>query len=406
MDDNETILRRLHAQANVGHILGAVAGSGLTAKLAVLGGADILLALSAGRYRIMGRSSLNAFLCYDNSNKIVMEMGCREILPVVHTVPLLFGFLAGDPSIQLYDYLNSIRKNGFAGIVNSPTVALIDGKFRQGLEREGTSYDREVAAIRMASHMGMLTMAFVTNRHEAKQMIEAGADMLCLHLGLTRGGLLGAKRFLSIGEARDRTEDVFAFCKEHAPEVLRLIYAGPANTLMDMQYLYNKTSCQGYIGGSTFDRIPMEKQILATVQSFKHQGAGDAENPISRILDRTRGEVNLIDSIRRYIDEHYMEEIQLSDIALVAHISASYLGARFKKEMGRSFTDYLLHFRLDKAMASMCAGATCKEAAQKAGYSDYSQFSKMFRKHIGEPPKEWRKRQLTKTLKDNTINKQ
>lgn len=392
--EKEIILRRLHAQANIGHILGAVAGSGLTAKLAVLGGVDILLALSAGRYRIMGRSSLNSFLCYGNSNKIVMEMGCREILPVIHTVPLLFGFLAGDPSMQLYDYLDSIRRSGFTGIVNSPTVALIDGNFRQGLEQEGTSYDREVAAIRMASHMGMLTMAFVTNRHEAEKMIDAGADMLCLHLGLTRGGLLGAKRFLSIGEARDRTEAVFSFCKDRAPNVLRLIYAGPANTLMDMQYLYNKTSCQGYIGGSTFDRIPMEKQILATVQSFKHQGASNEENPISRILDRTRGEVSLIDSIRRYIDEHYMEEIQLGDIALAAHISASYLGARFKREMGKSFTDYLLHFRLDKSMALMRTGATCKEAAQKAGYPDYSQFSKMFRKHIGEPPKEWRRRHL------------
>ena len=83
----EDILKQIHAQINVnGHIIGASVGSGMTAKYVCEGGADILLALSAGKYRIMGRSSHACYLCYGNNNDQVMEMGQREILPVKECV--------------------------------------------------------------------------------------------------------------------------------------------------------------------------------------------------------------------------------------------------------------------------------------------------------------------------------
>lgn len=126
----EDILKQIHAQINVnGHIIGASVGSGMTAKYVCEGGADILLALSAGKYRIMGRSSHACYLCYGNNNNQVMEMGQREILPVIHDVPLLFGLFANDPEIHLYDYLKEIRNRGFSGIVNYPTMGMIDGFF-------------------------------------------------------------------------------------------------------------------------------------------------------------------------------------------------------------------------------------------------------------------------------------
>ncbi len=251
--DKEQILRLLRAQVNVGgHIIGASVGSGITAKLAAMGGADLLLALAAGRYRIMGRSSFSSFFCYGNNNRLVMELGTREIFPIVRDVPLLFGLMASDPTIHLYDYLNVIKDSGFSGIVNSPTLSLIDGRFRLALEEEGTSYDREIAAIRMASHLGLVTMAFVTNEEETRKMIDAGADMICAHLGLTRGGILGAKHYLSLGDARKTVKKIYSICKERNPEILRMVYAGPANTLKDMRYLLQNTDCHGYIGGSTF----------------------------------------------------------------------------------------------------------------------------------------------------------
>ncbi|MBQ7496542.1 MAG: phosphoenolpyruvate hydrolase family protein [Selenomonas sp.] len=392
--EREQVLRLLRAQLHVsGHIIGAAVGSGMTAKLAAMGGADILLALSAGKYRIMGRSSFSSYFCYGNNNEQVMELGKREIFPIIRNVPLLFGLMATDPTVHMYDYMNEIKASGFSGVVNFPTVALIDGKFREALEEEGTTYHREIAAIRLASHLGLFAMAFVTSKEETEKMLAAGADVICVHLGLTRGGFLGAKRHLSLGEAHNMTKEIFGVCKEKNPGALRMIYAGPANTLTDMQYLYKNTECQGYIGGSTFDRIPMEAGIFETVKAFKQYKETEADSPFSQLMNRKHGEGSVVDTIRQYIEEHYMDEVQLGDIALVAHMSPTYLSARFKREMGTSFTEYLLQYRIGKAKELLQQGGLpCKEVAQSVGYADYIQFSKMFKKYVGVSPKEYQRR--------------
>ena len=191
------ILKRLRAQINVnGHIIGTVAGSGMTARYSAMGGADLLLALSAGKFRIMGRSSFSSYLCYGDSNTIVMDMGCNELLPIIKDTPVLFGLFASDPMINLYDYLQKIRENGFSGVVNYPTLSLIDGKFGEALSEEGNTYEKEVEAIKLAHFLDLFTIAFVVDAEQARKMTLAGADVICAHLGLTKGGFLGAKKYL------------------------------------------------------------------------------------------------------------------------------------------------------------------------------------------------------------------
>ena len=395
--EKEQVIRQLKAQLHVnGHIIGASVGSGMTARLAALGGADFLLALSAGKYRIMGRSSFASYFCYGNNNEQVMEMGTREIFPIIRdSIPLLFGIMATDPTIQMYDYLNTIKSSGFSGVVNFPTVSLIDGNFRCALEQEGNTYNREIATIRLANHLGLFTMAFVTNKEEAEKMINAGADVICIHFGLTKGGILGAKKYISLGEARKLMNDIFSVCKSKNPEALRMIYAGPANSLSDMHYLFKNTDCQGYIGGSTFDRIPIEGAVLETVRAFKHRDGYNNKAAVHQLIEHNWVQGNVVNSIRQYIEEHYMEPIQLGDIALIAHMSPNYLSSRFKKEVGSSFTEYLLDYRMGKARELLKEGAiSCKEVAFKVGYGDYIQFTKMFKKHVGLSPKEYQVKYL------------
>ncbi len=382
------VTKILREEINSGkHIIGAVVGSGITARLAAAGGADILLVLSAGKYRIMGRSSFSSYFCFDNNNAQVMDFGKREIFPVVRNVPLLFGLMATDPTIHLYDFLKEIKAAGFAGIVNFPTVALIDGKFREALEEEGTTYDREIAAIKLANHLNLFTMAFVTNEEETRQMLRAGANVICVHLGLTRGGFLGAKKYISIDDAKNSAKKIFDVCKNLKPEVLRMIYAGPANTLADMKYLFFNTDCQGYIGGSTFDRIPIERAVFDTVKTFK-RGSEHPEE-ISRQSEKISTEF-----VRRYIAEHFLEKISFAELAAAANISRSYLSKRFKEEVGISFSEYLLSFRLNEAKKILETekNISCKEAALRAGYTDYVQFTKMFKKFVGESPSNYQKK--------------
>lgn len=386
--DRKELIRYLQAQIHVnGHIIGAAVGSGMTAKYVSMGGADLLLALSAGKYRLMGRSSYGSYLCYGNNNEQVMEMGKRELFPILKDKPVLFGLFASDPSLSLYDYLKEIREAGFSGIVNYPTVSLIDGKFREAIEEEGCSFAAEVEAVSVARMLDLFTIGFVRTAEEAKQMAEAGADVVCLHLGLTKGGFLGAKRQVSIDEARRLAQQVFLACRAVDENILRMIYAGPANTPVDMLYLYQNTDCQGYIGGSTFDRIPIERALLNTTRAFKSYGSFEPNDPLTRLINGEWDMHNAVHFVQQYIDKHYMEEIHLGDLALVAHLSPSYLSAKFKKETGTSFTQYLVRYRMNKAKDLLQSGdLLCREAAQSVGYTDYTQFSKMFKKYIGTSP--------------------
>jgi len=391
--NRQKLIDTLHAQIDVnGHILGAAVGSGITAKYAEQGGADLLLALSAGKFRIMGRSSYASYFCYGSSNDIVMDMGIHELLPVVKETPVLFGLFASDPSISLYEYLKKIKNNGFAGIVNYPTLSLIDGNFRTALEEDGNSYLQEVESIRLAHYLDLFTLAFVTNESEAEQMLEAGADVICVHLGLTRGGRLGAKEYITIEEARRRASRIFSVCQMKKPEVIRMIYAGVASTPEDMLYLYKSTPCQGYIGGSTFDRIPIENGVYESVRTFKNSGVKEIDDLMEKAV---RGGWNPRDYtafVRQFIAEHYMDEIRLESLALVMHLSPSYLSTRFKKDTGQSFTDYLVAYRIEKAREMLRTGSeNCRIVSEKAGYTDYVQFSKMFRKYTGMTPTQYRK---------------
>ncbi|WP_432748510.1 phosphoenolpyruvate hydrolase family protein [Pectinatus frisingensis] len=398
MFTRKNILTALNKQKNNHHhIIGAVVGTGITAKYAAMGGADLLLALSAGKYRSMGQGSYASYYCYGNSNDLIMEIGSREILPMLKTVPVLFGLFASDPFINLTEYIKKIKRAGFSGIVNYPTLSLIDGKFREALEEDGNTFEQEIEAISLAHKMDMFTLAFVINTHQAQQMLLAGADIICLHLGLTKGGFLGAKKYISIDEARKISGTIFKVCTALNPDVIKMIYAGPANTPLDMEYIYQSTECQGYIGGSTFDRIPTEKAILKTIQSFKYYNDFEKKKPAAKIHNNWNNK-DYADFIKYYIKEHYTEEIHLSSLASAIHVSKNYLSIRFKKEVGCSFSEYLVRFRVNKAKDLLRHGCvSCKEAAVNVGYTDYVQFSKMFKKYTRFTPSAF--------AKDTAINK-
>src|SRR4051794_632221 len=74
-------------------IIGAGAGTGLSAKAAVLGGADLILVYNSGRFRMAGIGSNAGTLPLGDANAIMMEMGQREILPAV---PDTAGIAGGD----------------------------------------------------------------------------------------------------------------------------------------------------------------------------------------------------------------------------------------------------------------------------------------------------------------------
>src|SRR5215468_6814363 len=111
-------------------IVGGGAGTGLSAKCEEAGGIDLIVIYNSGRYRMAGRGSTAGLLAYGNANEIVVDMA-REVLPVVQHTPVLAGVNGTDPFCLFDPFLDDLKRLGFSGIQNFPTVGLIDGKFRQ-----------------------------------------------------------------------------------------------------------------------------------------------------------------------------------------------------------------------------------------------------------------------------------
>ena len=142
--EKSEILRRLRAKIdNKQIIIGGGAGTGLSAKCEEQGGADLMVIYNSGRYRMAGRGSLSGYMSYGNANDIVCEMA-KEVLPVVKNTPVLAGVNGTDPFMIVDKFLDDLTALGFSGIQNFPTVGIIDGKFRQGLEDTGMGYELEV----------------------------------------------------------------------------------------------------------------------------------------------------------------------------------------------------------------------------------------------------------------------
>src|SRR5882757_9921001 len=141
-------LSRLRSQVAAGRpIIGGGAGTGLSAKCAEAGGIDLIIIYNSGRFRMAGRGSLSGMMPYGDANQIVVEMA-REVLPVVKNTPVLAGVCGTDPFRIMKLFLREIQSLGFSGVQNFPTVGLIDGSYRQGLEETDMGYGLEVDMIR------------------------------------------------------------------------------------------------------------------------------------------------------------------------------------------------------------------------------------------------------------------
>src|SRR3990172_5443145 len=106
-------------------IIGAGAGTGISAKCAEAGGADLIIIYNSGRYRMAGRGSMAGLLPYGDANAIVVEMA-REALPIARNTPVLAGVCGTDPFRLMDIFLRELQAMGFSGAQNFPTVGLMD----------------------------------------------------------------------------------------------------------------------------------------------------------------------------------------------------------------------------------------------------------------------------------------
>ncbi len=270
MTDRSTCLKRWRASYAAGvPILGAGAGTGISAKCAETGGADLIIIYNSGRYRMAGRGSLAGLMPYGDANAIVMEMA-REVLPIVRKTPVLAGVCGTDPFRVMDRFLRDLKQLGFSGVQNFPTVGLIDGQFRESLEETGMGYDLEVEMIARGHELDLLTCPYVFNQDEAKAMARAGADLLIAHMGLTTKGSIGARTAITLDESVTRIQAIQEAAVSARPDILVLCHGGPIAEPEDVQYVLSRThGVCGFFGASSIERLPTERAITEQVMSFK-----------------------------------------------------------------------------------------------------------------------------------------
>ena len=268
----QEILKRLGERIEAGSaILVSGAGTGLTAKFAEEGGADLIVVYNSGRFRMAGHASAAGLLAYGDANQIVKEMGAREILPVVEYTPVIAGVNGTDPMRQMEVLLCELVELGYSGVINFPTVGVIDGRFRMRLEHTNLGYDREIALIRQAHAMDIFTCAYVFNPEEAYQMAAAGADVIVAHLETTVGGSTGVAPDMvaSLAEAPLLVQAIGESARAANPESLLFCHGGPIATPEDARYVIERTASVGFVGASSIERLPIEQAIVNTVKQFK-----------------------------------------------------------------------------------------------------------------------------------------
>ncbi|MEV7972908.1 phosphoenolpyruvate hydrolase family protein [Cellulomonas sp. NPDC089187] len=274
--DRTRALERLRSTVAAGRpIIGGGAGTGISAKSAEAGGIDLLIIYNSGRYRMAGRGSLAGLLAYGDANAIVMEMA-DEVLPVVKDTPVLAGVNGTDPFRVMGRFLDDVKRAGFTGVQNFPTVGLIDGVFRQNLEETGMGFDLEVEMIAAAHERDLLTSPYVFDVEQAVAMAEAGADVLVPHMGLTTKGSIGASTALTLDECVDRIQQMRDAAVKVNPDILVLCHGGPIAEPTDAQYVLARTTgVVGFFGASSIERLPTEVAIRQQTEAFKAVTFGD-----------------------------------------------------------------------------------------------------------------------------------
>jgi predicted TIM-barrel enzyme len=266
----DEIIKRLKSQVEAGKpVIGCGAGTGISAKFAEAGGANIIIIYNSGRYRMAGRGSLAGLLPYGDANGVVVEMAA-EVLPVVKDTPVLAGVCGTDPFRLMPVFLNQIKEMGFSGVQNFPTVGLFDGHFRENIEATGMGYDKEVEMIAIAHEMDMFTSPYVFTVDETKAMVKAGADLIVCHVGLTTAGTIGAKFAFTLEEAIDKVMEMAQAAWSLKKDQMVICHGGPFDEPENVGVALQKMpGVIGFFGASSIERLPTEKAIRKQVEDFK-----------------------------------------------------------------------------------------------------------------------------------------
>ncbi|MCI8274282.1 MAG: phosphoenolpyruvate hydrolase family protein [Lachnospiraceae bacterium] len=279
----EEMKARVQAQIDAGSpIVITGAGTGISAKFAELGGADMIGIYNSGFFRMDGKGSTGGLMPYANGNDLLLQLTHR-VFPIVKEVPMIAGICGSDPTREMKQFLQELKFWGFSVVMNYPTIGGWRGKLRADIEAAGLGVKKETETLVMAKEMGFYTIAYAYDEEAAILAAKAAVDIIICHLGMTVGGSTGSNlggvqafydadntgKKAPLDEAVDFVNMLIGKIREINKEVICFAHGGPIATPEDTQYIYDRTQSKGFLGASSAERIPIEGPLTEAVQKFK-----------------------------------------------------------------------------------------------------------------------------------------
>lgn len=251
----------------------ASAGSGLVAKLLEKAGADCINTFSGARLRANGMGTMSMLWPILDSNKQTLDYTREDIMPAIKGDAFICACLnANDPLKDMRMVLNDCKAMGVFSVSNiGPSISYVDkdSEIFKVLTKSGITLDNEIEMLKLAKEMDMVSIGLAfTLEDSLRIMEEAQPDVFCFHAGTTKGGMTGYDSGETIEETAARTEEANLMMRKIKPDVMLIAHGAAMENPVDAQYILNHTSCDGIWTGSSTERIPIERAVLATAKEF------------------------------------------------------------------------------------------------------------------------------------------
>jgi DNA-binding NtrC family response regulator/predicted TIM-barrel enzyme len=366
---SDSLLRRIAGQEP---IIGAAVGSGMTAAAAEEAGADLIMVLSAGFFRLQGASTASALLPHADANALTWDIARRHVLTRISRTPVVLGVCAQDPELDVDALLDRAAAHGVAGLTNFPSVAFFDGAWRAALEAEGLGYARELAFLARAKARGFATVAFCLTPEEATAAAQEGIDLLCLNLGFSDArSVEPAEHQAALDRSIAAIQAMIAAAKAVHPRPACVIFGGPVLLPQDTTQVYQRTEARGYVGGSAVERFPAAPAVIQAVRDFKHAAAA------GRRMDRLGSLIGTGPAMKRVFDT--LRAVAPSD-ATVLITGESGTG----KELAARELHRLSHLSGQPLVGWNCAATTESLAMSELFGHEKGAFTGALRAHVGQ----------------------
>lgn len=258
------------------------AGTGISAKFAEKGGADMIGIYNSGFFRMDGKGSTGGLMPYANGNDLLIQLAHR-VFPIIKEVPMIAGICGSDPTREMETFFKELQFLGFSVVMNYPTIGGWRGKLRADIEACNLGVAKETESLVLAQKMGFYTIAYAYDEESAIMAAHAGVDIIICHLGMTVGGSTGSNlagvqvyadsnatgKKSPLDEAVDFVNELISKVKAINSDILCFAHGGPIATPEDTQYVYDRTESIGFLGASSAERIPIEEPLTRIVQEFK-----------------------------------------------------------------------------------------------------------------------------------------